>query len=420
MINSYRRLAKILRVKAEDLFQLDEHLRPYAIREEAIENVMKINDDRMKFFLKRLDLDLTSSAEQISSRIEYLLSKAEQTLFRYFQRPDFAKPATLKSFITSAENLVGGRSGYFLKKDIARKMILQTPPPTLLKLCGYSSAQELLEREDIYEIYALLRVVEDRDWMNTEFISNYSHITPLDFESREIEIIVLQTKWREFFKNFVEKKYHNLSHLKELGVIFILPINPEGSGFWLRIFSLLLHYIFEIKFYSSLFKYYTKFEDFNHKFQSALRGDIVEIDFLEKLKALGKPSLLIIQRYLAKENKDDPRLTFPHINPEGFHWEKAETILARLSKEIPGLDLDLFEGLDFVGDYFRSEREGEILVSFDLLDNIMSLVKEKEMVKYLYHHQEALWNKLFKEYLGEEKVQKLMLENFEKGYIIIE
>ncbi len=420
MVNPYRRLAKILRIQPDDLFRLDERIRPYSIKEDIIESVIKINEERMIAFLKKLGLDITASAELVSRRVEHLLAKSEQILFKYFGKPDFAKPPTLQKFINGAEDLVAGRTGYFLKKDVARKMILETPPPNLLRLLGYSSTKELLEREDIYEIYALLRVVEDRNWMNTEFILNYNNISPLDFEPREIEIILVQTKWRELFKDFVEKKYHNLSHLKELGVVFILPINPEGSGFWLRVFSLLLHYIFEIKFYSALFQHYTKSEGFNEKFQSALRGDIVSLESLEKLRAQNKPTCLIIQRYLAKENKEDPRLVFPHVNPEAFHWEKAEAALSRLSRDVSGLELDLFEGLSFVGDYFRSEREGEILVSFDLIDNIMALVKEEEMIKYLYHHQEALWNNLFKEYLGAENLEKLVLENFEKGYIIIE
>lgn len=418
-MNSYRRLAKILRIQPNDLFQLDERIRPYVVREDAIENIIKINDERMASFLKRLHTDVAASAEEISHRIERFLARAEQVLFRYLEKPDFAKPATLQKFINSAESLVAGRTGFFLKKDIAQKMILEAPPPNLLKFFGYSSAKELLDRENIYEIYALLRVIEDRNWMNTEFIRNYSALSPFDFESREIEIIVLQTKWRDLFKDFVEKKYHNLSHLKELGVVFILPLNPEGSGFWLRIFSLLLHYIFEIKFYSALFRHYAQFENFNEKFQSALRGDIISTESLEKLRSQNEPICLIVQRYLAKENKDDPRLIFPHVNPEAFHWERAEAALARLAREIAGLELDSFEGLDFVGDYFKSEREGDILVSFNLIDNVMALVKEKEMIKYLYHHQEALWNRLFKEYIGEERLERLVLENFEKGYIII-
>jgi len=46
----------------------------------------------------------------------------------------------------------------------------------------------------------------------------------------------------------------------------------------------------------------------------------------------------------------------------------------------------------------------------------MSLVKKGE-IKYLYHQQEALWNKIFIEYLGREKVNELIEENIIEGFI---
>jgi hypothetical protein len=47
----------------------------------------------------------------------------------------------------------------------------------------------------------------------------------------------------------------------------------------------------------------------------------------------------------------------------------------------------------------------------------MSLVQEKEMVKYLYHHQEALWNKVFSSYYGEDEMERLIKENLIRGFI---
>jgi len=54
-------------------------------------------------------------------------------------------------------------------------------------------------------------------------------------------------------------------------------------------------------------------------------------------------------------------------------------------------------------------------VSFNLVDTVMSLVKEKEMVKYLYHHQEALWNKIFTAYFDFETLERYASENLLKG-----
>jgi len=58
------------------------------------------------------------------------------------------------------------------------------------------------------------------------------------------------------------------------------------------------------------------------------------------------------------------------------------------------------------------------LVSFDLIDLIMSLV-QKNRVKYLYHQEEALWNRIFAGYLGREKLNELIDENLVGGFISI-
>jgi len=77
-----------------------------------------------------------------------------------------------------------------------------------------------------------------------------------------------------------------------------------------------------------------------------------------------------------------------------------------------------WRGLGWVGDYFKSDG-GETLVSFNLVDTVMSLVKQKELVKYLYHHQEALWNRLFTAYFGEKGLEHFLKEYLLTGYFEI-
>ncbi len=124
----------------------------------------------------------------------------------------------------------------------------------------------------------------------------------------------------------------------------------------------------------------------------------------------------IVQRYLAKEDENDPRLFEPHVNPEAVHWRKAENDVAKLGARFPQLELDFWKDLDWIGDFFPQDG-GEKLVSMNLIDTVMSLVQEKELIKYLYHHQEALWNKIFVSYMGEENLEKLIVENFDRGVI---
>jgi len=96
-------------------------------------------------------------------------------------------------------------------------------------------------------------------------------------------------------------------------------------------------------------------------------------------------------------------------------------MLVETGKSFNGFSADLafWENLNWVGDYFITESGAEALVSFNLIDTAMSLVKEKELVKYLYHHQEALWNKIFIEYFGEEKMEQMMEKNILEGWFEI-
>jgi hypothetical protein len=124
-----------------------------------------------------------------------------------------------------------------------------------------------------------------------------------------------------------------------------------------------------------------------------------------------------VQRYLAKDDEWEKRLFMPHVNPEAIHWRKAEETIARLDKEDLSLALEMWIGLDWVGGYFRDGGKDEVL-SFDLIDTVMSLVKEKDMLKYLYHQQEALWNRIFEGYMGDgDKLENLIKENLLRGYI---
>ena len=42
---------------------------------------------------------------------------------------------------------------------------------------------------------------------------------------------------------------------------------------------------------------------------------------------------------------------------------------------------------------------------------------ERDRVKYLYHQQEALWNKVFVEYMGRERMEELINDHILDGFI---
>ena len=87
------------------------------------------------------------------------------------------------------------------------------------------------------------------------------------------------------------------------------------------------------------------------------------------------------------------------------------------SAKNPQVKMDFWRGVDdFAGEVFPAGKSGEEVVSFDLVDNIVVLT-HGGLEKYLYHQQESLWNKIFIEFMGEEKLEEMLVENIEQGVI---
>lgn len=410
------KIAKVLRIDA------DEVLAPACARLEdatgqrgVIEHIVEDAEARLIEKLVLLGVERTATAQEV---YDALLSKVEAddlALWNLFRQPDYTKPEGYKTVLSVARETAGIGEGFFLKHEKASEFLKAEPPAKILQALGYASVDELLAKEDLLEIYSALRFLEGSDWLNEVFFKQYETLTPADFEKRSVELRVISPRWVEAAQKFVTKKHHNLSHLKELGVIFVIPWSLGVSGETLRMFSLLLHYLHEIEFYSMLFERFAttrrpfaeKPHAFAEDFIASLRGDI----------AKGRPrdvdTWLIVQRYLAKDDENDWRLFWPHVNPEALHWQRAEKDLVRLGSHFNLPGLLFWHDLDWLGGYFKTETGVETLVSFDLVDTVMSLVKKTEQHKYLYHQQEALWNKIFGEYLGEEEMRRLIVENFE-------
>lgn len=421
------KIAKILRIEPSSLHEICLNMDQMCNKSGILEQIVAENDFRVKEILGFLGLSKNASSEEVYKGVIEKLKRDDKSLFRILGEPTCESKKHCGEIINKGKEIANVEEGFFLKREKAKELLVNHPPENILKALGYKNVEELLENEDFDEIYSSLRFVEKPEWM-TEFLSiEYKNIKPSDFERREIRVLILDNKWLKVAEKFIEKKYHNVSHLKELGVIFIIPLQINSPGETLRVFSLLLHYLHEIDFYSRIIEGYSKQDGFVDKLISALRGDVLED------KNLPEGSWRIVQRYLAKDDVNDFRLMEPHVNPETIHWEKAENDISKLDAIDSDLDFTFWKDLNFVGDFFKGGEEynngtmenkivkknGDIesLVSMNLIDSVMSLVKEKEMIKYLYHHQEALWNKIFTEYLGKEALEDLSIKNFSKGYI---
>ena len=408
------KVSQLLRTPVESLAEIFSKMENLTGKKDVVNKIFEENRQIIK---QKMDILGVSLEKGDSQFIQFELIKkareADASFAKFLGYPDFSRQEGCQNLIDKVIQAANIDDGYFLKEEKMRGFLVLNPPKNIISALGYKSAHEMLEKEDIYEVFAALRFVENERWLNEIFFRPFNDLTADSFESRPVKVKVLSEKWAAIGEKFVGKKLHNISHLKEMGLIFIIPMKKETfEGQNLETFSLLLHYMHEIDFYCRLFRKYSSVSDFGTNIVKLLSGT-VSTSVMPKNKMVWR----IIQRYLAKNDPQDPRLFEAHVNPETVHWFKAESEIDNLAAANPQIKLDFWRGNDdFAGEIFPAGRKGEEIVSFDLLDNIISLT-HGGLSKYLYHQQAALWNKIFVEFMGEQKLEDLIVENIEKGFI---
>jgi len=420
MNNYQEKIARILRTDKQVIENLERQMEKatgkVGILKALTEENEKLLSERMNF----LGLNRNCAASEIYDALISKIEADDVALLNYIGLTRQDSSLAAQKIVDFVKRLHPPTKGLFLKKEKARQLLIAEPPKKILAAMGYKYVEEMLGKEDLLEVYSALRFLEDTEWQNKVFFKQYENLHPEDFEERAIELRALHPKWGRAAERFVAKKYHNVSHLKELGVIFVIPIFLGISGETLRLVSLLLHYVNEVSFYAELVN---DFGGDDHSFAknliSLLRGDVIENRLPEQPIEVERPRFLVIQRYLAKDDENDWRLFEPHINPEAIHWQKAEDEIVNIGNKFP----DFVNGLDFwkdlgpVGDFFKNEIGTDLLVSFNLVDTVMALVKRKELIKYLYHQQEAVWNKIFVKYFDLKKLEETSKKFILKGWL---
>jgi len=412
---SVKKIARILRTDKNIVANTCDRMEDVTGNKNVPEKIMEENEILVEKALSRLGVRRDAFHFEVYNALIAKIKENDEKIFKLFREPRPVNYEGCKTLLNFAQEIAKIPEGFFLKKEKAEEFLRNEPPKKILEALGYKTVDELLEKEELLQVYSALRFIEDMEWLNNTFFAQYEALTPNDFEMRKIEVKVLDGKWLTAAEKFLKKKYHNVSHLKELGVIFVIPLELKVAGETMRLFSLVLHYLNEVNFYSKLFQgFKEKPEVFAERLISSLRGDVLDERFPEGKVA----NWNIVQRYLAKDDEFDWRLFEPHVNPEALHWSKAESMIAGFNERFPETELDFWQDLDSVGDFFKTEAGVDNLVSMNLIDTVMSLVMDKDMIKYLYHHQEAMWNKIFSEYVGGQKeMEDMIVKNFTNGYI---
>jgi len=419
MSEEAKKLAKLLRTSEEVVLDLEKKMEQISGKKGVVGRIVQENDGRIKKSLEKMGFkENKPKAQEV---YDALIKKAEETdkfLFNHFHQPDFSTTVGCRSLINATKELAGNLKGFYLKEGKAKELLRLNPPRKIMASLGYGNdVEKMLINEDIFEIFSALRFAEESDWMNNVFFEPYADFKKEDFEEREIKITVLPERWAGIGEKFLGKKLHHMSHLKELGVVFVIPIKKVNPGETVYMFFMALHYIYEVDWHARLFKSFSQDQDFANKLVETLKVKASSMPLPNR----GKMSWRILPGYLAKKDPNDSRLAEPHISTEAWHFTQVIKAIDRFNQRFPDAGLDFWQGLGTAGEYFSSgTSDKETLLSFDLFDNNFALCRRSGFEsKYLYHQQEALWNKVFTEYLGEEKFDKILMENLDKGFVIL-
>jgi hypothetical protein len=384
------------------LFQLEHLTGKKGIDVKLAAEIAQTAADR----IKRLGLPPDCSGPELYEALLKLVERHDHHLAKALGGQDPENIAEMIPLIVkAAQSAPLPKDGWFLKEEAARQLLKNHPPLGIMERLGYHLVSQLLEREDIYELFLALRFAEEPDWLN-EFDAQYKTLKPSDFEPRQIKIVPFErAKWGDIAVHFIQKKRHNITHSKEMGAIAIMPLMEERMpGVTLKILPLLLHYYNEIRLYSTYFKLMRNKQNFGEIVAKTLIADTPDIALTQH----GHIHWRVVQRYFAKLKDPHPEIFEPHVQPEDLHWRRAEEVLYEIDPE-----LEFWRGLDFV-----AVLKGQDTVTFALMDVSLSYSNGLSYEdRYLYHFRESLWNEVFVQYLGQKVLEQQLLEKLDSDLI---
>ena len=297
------------------------------------------------------------------------------------------------------------KSAWVLKPTAAKRLLKATPPKKVMKQLNYRSIDSMLKRESAAEIFAGMRFTETDEWL-VSFTKKYKKLKPKDFEVRKVEFLMLDNKkWGQSTSRHIMKKRHNISHMKEMGVVAILPMPVARlRGITIALLPLMIHYLNEIRTYSTLLKLQQVRKDFGELVVDTLVNDP------HNHAQAGGHNLhwRHLHRHFGKRNVSNfPEIFEPHVQPEDLFWRKTEEILFRIEPA-----LHFWFDMDYVGT--RTTRP----VSFNLFDNAVSFVNGLKYGEHSVHHmRESLWNEIYARYLGEPSLEYQIVRQLTKDRV---
>jgi uncharacterized protein (TIGR00730 family) len=352
----------------------------------------------------------TSTGEEVyhglMTRVEQDIKRVTKTIGADIDKAEDVQ--YLVPFMVAAANKAKfNRRVFVMKHESAKNLLRQMPPKTLMEKLGYDDIESMFDHENFAELYTALRFSEGPDWLN-KYDELFETVTPEDYEERDIEIVIMDhNKYVDLASHFVQKKLHNVTHTKEMGVIVVVPMHAKTMrGLVLKTLPLLFHYMNEVKLYSTFFKLKSQKPHFGRTVVTTLQADPGDASQIVGHKIHWR----VIQRYLGKHKEDNISMVAfePHVQPEDLHWRRAEDLLYELDPE-----LEFWKDRDFVGLMYDG-----FPIAFNLFDVSFAYSNSEPYEnRYAYHFRESLWNEIFVRYMGFKNLATQVLEQLDNSAV---
>lgn len=310
--------------------------------------------------------------------------------------------------VRAANKVKFDRKVFVLKHDKAKEFLRQMPPHKLMEKLGYADVDEMFAGEDFDELYPALRFSEGSEWLS-QYNELFKTVTRDDYEERDISIVVMNhDKYVDLATHFVEKKLHNITHTKELGIIVVVPMHVERMrGLALKSLPLLLHYLNEVKLYSTFFKLQSHKKNFGEIVVTTLIADPGNASQMAGQYIHWR----VIQRYFGKLKDESHLEAFePHVQPEDLHWRRAEDLLYQIDPE-----LVFWKDRDYVGLMLDDPKRPVSFNLFDVSFGYSNSVSYED--RYVYHFRESLWNEVFATYMSFPNLEHQVLQQLDNDMV---
>jgi hypothetical protein len=320
---------------------------------------------------------------------------------------DSSDVAQMVPLMVEAANKVDfDKKVFVLRHDKAKDLLRQMPPEKLMAHLGYETVEALFEGEDFDEMYTALRFSEGDEWL-IAYNELFKTVTADDYEERDIRIVIMdRDKYVDLAEKFTKKKLHNVTHTKELGTIVVVPLREQKSkGLTLKTLPLLLHYLNEVKLYSTFFKLKANLPDFGATVVNTLIADPGNASQMAGQYVHWR----VIQRYFGKLKDETHKEAFePHVHPEDLHWRRAEDLLLQIDPE-----MEFWKDKDYVGLLFDG-----LPVTVNFVDVSLSYANDITYEnRYVYHFRESLWNEIFIRYMSYENLERQILQELDNDMV---